>query len=310
MDRSELDGARVFDHNRNLYGRRKDGSSFPIELTITGMRYDDVTKFAGIIRDITDRKRNEQLKNEFVSTVSHELRTPLTSIKGSLGLVKAGTVGELSEQAIGMVEIAYSNSERLVRLINDILDIKKIEAGKMSFQMKVQKLSALVASAMVDIAGYAEQLGVSLELSKVEWEDYVIGDADRLQQVFANLISNAAKFSPEGGKVDISVSRVGACLRVAVHDDGPGIPVKNRDSIFSKFSQVDGSDSRQTSGTGLGLNIAKSIVNSHRGGIFFECGAGAGTTFYVDLPVWEDGRDEPSSESDSEEEPEVLLYGS
>jgi PAS domain S-box-containing protein len=290
LDNSDLHAPRIINQSRDLEGRRKDGSTFPIELTVTRMDYDGKTMFAGIVRDITERKKTERMKNEFVSTVSHELRTPLTSIKGSLGLIRAGAVGDLPEQVGTMVEIAYSNSERLVRLINDILDIEKIEAGKVEFRMEVQNLSALVSGAIEANAAYAAQFGVSLELTGTVPGDRIFGDAGRLQQVFTNLISNAAKFSPEGGEVRISVTRVGANIRVAVHDDGPGIPREHRDDIFGKFFQADASDSRQKGGTGLGLNIAKTIIDMHRGEIFFECEPDAGTTFYVDLPAWHDKR--------------------
>jgi CheY-like chemotaxis protein len=157
----------------------------------------------------------------------------------------------------------------------------------MEFLMEVQNLSAFVSGAIETNAAFAEQFGVSLELTGAVLRDRIFGDTGRLQQVFTNLISNAAKFSPEGGTVKISVTRVGANFRVAVHDDGPGIPEENRHDIFNKFIQADASDSRQKGGTGLGLNIAKTIVHLHRGEIFFDCLPEQGTTFYVDLPAWD-----------------------
>lgn len=286
LDNTDLHAARVIDQSRDLEGRRKDGSTFPIELTVSRMEYDGETMFAGIVRDITERKKSERLKNEFVSTVSHELRTPLTSIKGSLGLIEAGAVGELPPELKTMVDIAFKNSERLVRLINDILDIEKIEAGKMEFRMEVHNLSALISSAIDTNAAFADQYGVTLELSEVVPQDRIFGDTDRLQQVFANLLSNAVKFSPKGGNVEIAVSRVNTGFRIAVHDDGPGIPDEYREQIFEKFSQVDSSDSRKKGGTGLGLNIARTIVETHKGKLYFESNPGKGTVFFVDLPEW------------------------
>ncbi|NQV19847.1 MAG: response regulator, partial [Rhodospirillales bacterium] len=210
----------------------------------------------------------------------------LTSIKGSLGLIEAGAVGELPPELKTMVDIAFKNSERLVRLINDILDIEKIEAGKMEFRMEVHNLSALISSAIDTNAAFADQYGVTLELSEVVPQDRIYGDTDRLQQVFANLLSNAVKFSPKGGNVEIAVSRVNTGFRIAVHDDGPGIPDEYREQIFEKFSQVDSSDSRKKGGTGLGLNIARTIVETHKGKLYFESNPGEGTNFFVDLPEW------------------------
>jgi PAS domain S-box-containing protein len=289
IDHSDLHVARVIDLSRDLKGQRKDGTQFPIELTISAMEYDGKAKFAGIVRDITDRKRAERMKNEFVATVSHELRTPLTSIKGALGLVKAGAAGGVTPDIKSMIDIAFKNSERLVHLINDILDIEKMEAGKMEFQMENQDLSALVSSSILANSTYAEQFGVTLELVDVVPPYRILGDADRLQQVLANLLSNAIKFSPEGGRVKVSVSRIEMGFSVAVHDDGIGIPASHHAQVFEKFSQVDASDSRQKGGTGLGLHIAKSIVETHHGKIYFESEAGVGTTFHVDLPgAWPD----------------------
>ena len=276
--------ARFIERPREMECRRKDGSTFLIELSVSNLEYEGQTKYAGIIRDITDRKRAEKMKNEFVSTVSHELRTPLTSIKGALGLVQAGAVGELLPDTKSLVGIAYKNSDRLVRLINDILDIEKIEAGKMDFQMETHNLSELLSNAIDANAGFADQYGVALELSSVEPRNQIYGDAYRLQQVFVNLLSNAVKFSPRGGNVKIAVARIETGYRISFHDDGPGIPEEYNESIFEKFCQVDASDNRQKGGTGLGLHIAKSIIDTHKGKLYFESKSNLGTTFFVDLP--------------------------
>ncbi len=241
-----------------------------------------------LIRDITERKKVERLKNEFVSTVSHELRTPLTSIRGSLGLVLGGISGEISSQTRTMIEIAYKNTERLVRLINDILDIEKIESGKLVFEMRPLDIVSLVEQTLEANQAYGQEYGVSIELVQFEEGLKVRGDNDRLTQVLTNLISNAVKFSPQGGTVKIGVERYKTgLLRVSIKDDGPGIPLEFQNRIFQKFAQADNSNTRQKGGTGLGLSIARAIVESHGGELDFETDIGIGTSFYFDLPLWE-----------------------
>ena len=238
-----------------------------------------------IIRDISERKAADRLKNEFISTVSHELRTPLTSILGSLGLVKGGVAGEIPPQARAMLEIAHKNSERLVRLINDILDIEKIESGKMAFRLERAELMPLVEHAIDANRTYGEQFGVGFVVQEALPGVVVRVDPDRLTQVLTNLLSNAAKFSPRDRLVSVSVTRRGDQVRVAVSDTGPGIPQEFRHRIFQKFAQADSSDTRQKGGTGLGLSISKVIVERMGGRIGFETAPGAGTTFYFELPV-------------------------
>lgn len=246
--------------------------------------------FAGMVmtQDITQRKEVERLKNDFVSTVSHELRTPLTSIRGSLGLVLGGVAGELPAQANAMVEIAYKNSERLVRLINDILDIEKIESGKMVFAMNPLELGPVIEQALEDNLAYGTQFDVKFHLEQAIPEVKIIGDSDRLLQVLTNLLANAAKFSPPGDKVLISVVHNGGTVRVSITDHGPGITQEFRKIIFQKFAQEDTSATRQKGGTGLGLSISRAIIEKHQGLIGFETIPGVKTTFYFELPVLED----------------------
>ena len=235
--------------------------------------------------DISERRAIEQLKNEFVSVVSHELRTPLTAIRGSLGLIAAGKTGLLPEKTKGMVDIAVQSTDRLVRLINDILDIEKIESGKMAFQLRPIALVPVVEQALESTRAYGERLGVTFSLDVRSGDVRVRGDVDRLTQVMANLLSNAAKFSPPKSDVAVTVSRINGKVRVAVRDRGPGIPDEFQGRIFQKFSQADTSDTRQKGGTGLGLSISKAIVEKHGGTIYFETEKGAGTTFFFDLPA-------------------------
>ncbi|HEU4325579.1 MAG TPA: PAS domain S-box protein [Roseiflexaceae bacterium] len=241
-----------------------------------------------IVRDITDRKTVERMKNEFVSTVSHELRTPLTSIRGALGLVAGGVAGELPKQARSMIEIAHKNSERLVRLINDILDMEKIESGKIVFNLRPQELLPLVEQAVESNRDYAAQFGVTLELAAHgDLAGALVNvDGDRLVQVLTNLISNAAKFSPSGAVVTVAAERRGDLLRMSVVDHGPGIPAEFHSRMFQKFAQADSSSTRRQGGTGLGLSIARTIVERLGGQISFTTAPDRGTTFAVDLPEW------------------------
>lgn len=255
-------------------------------------------------QDITKRKEVDRLKNEFISTVSHELRTPLTSIRGSLGLIAGGVAGPIPDRAKSMIDIAYKNSERLVRLINDILDIEKIESGKMVFNFKPIELMPLIDQAIEANRAFGAQYQVSFVITESVPGIRINADADRLTQVMTNLLSNAAKFSPPGSQVEISVRRVGQGVRVAVRDHGSGIPEEFKKRIFQKFAQADSSDSRQKGGTGLGLSIVKAIVEKHDGTVAFDTSEGVGTTFYFEIPEWQPLSTEDVVESSN---PRVLI---
>lgn len=215
----------------------------------------------GSLFDITERKRSEQMKNDFISTVSHELRTPLTSIRGSLGLVAAGAAGEIPPKVAGLIKIAHSNSERLVRLINDILDIEKIESGRMPFDPRPMALRPLIEQAIESSSNYLADQNVSVILDDQAPGALAAIDPDRLHQVMLNLLSNAIKYSPQDGQVTVRLTRQESMVRLSVIDQGPGIPHAFQSRIFGKFEQADSSDSRQKGGTGLGLSIVKAIVD-------------------------------------------------
>ncbi|HYM33845.1 MAG TPA: ATP-binding protein [Steroidobacteraceae bacterium] len=238
-----------------------------------------------VVRDITESKEIERIKSELVATVSHELRTPVTSIRGSLGLIAAGASGPLSERTKHLVDIALRNSDRLALLINDLLDMEKIESGKMRFQLGRHSLIVLIRQAIEANAAYAESHGVEISVSLPSDDAVVVVDPDRLLQVMANLLSNAAKFSPRGAIVDVAVTVHSETIRVAVRDRGPGIPDEFRGRIFQKFSQADNSDARAKSGTGLGLAICKALIERMDGTIAFDTDVGSGSTFYFDLPL-------------------------
>lgn len=238
-----------------------------------------------VVHDVTELKRTEKLKNEFVSIVSHELRTPLTSIRGSLGLLISGVLGDFSEKAKKLLEIANNNCDRLLLLINDILDIEKIEAGKMEFQLAHHDLNTIVYKSVEANKMYAEKYSIEFEAILPSDQLIVHVDNGRLMQVLANLLSNACKFSPQNEKVLIEVKPIGSQVRVAVSDKGSGIPLEFQSRIFQKFSQADSSDTRGKGGTGLGLNISKSIIEKMGGTLEFKSQMNEGTTFYFDLPL-------------------------
>ncbi len=241
---------------------------------------------AGTVQDVTEEKRIERMKAEFVSTVSHELRSPLTSIRGSLGLLTGGVAGALPPQARELVLIAERNSERLIRLVNDILDTEKIESGKMVFDLKVMELQTLVEHAVESMEGYAREHRVVLRVAAPEEPIRASVDADRFTQVMTNLISNAVKFSPAEAIVEIELGRAAdGGASIEVRDRGPGIPSEFQPRIFQRFSQADSSSSRQKGGTGLGLSIAKAIVEHLGGTIGYRTSLGEGSTFFVQLPA-------------------------
>ncbi len=308
---------------RELQGLRSDGSVFPLDLTITEMQVGGELMFTGVVRDITERNENDRIKREFISTVSHELRTPLTSIKGALGLLMAGVSGDLPKRMQEMLNIAHNNCDRLVRLINDILDIEKIAAGKMEFRMEALDLVEVLKQAVDANRAYGENLNVSMKLDVCPDEALVLGDQDRLQQVLANLLSNAAKFSPTGGEVLIRCIQTGEGssigYRVEVIDHGSGIPDDFRDKLFKRFSQVDTSDIRQKGGTGLGLSICRAIIDYHKGEIDFISKVNEGATFYFELPQWSAAREQDQVEHDQtvphmhrilvcEDEPDIAAF--
>jgi PAS domain S-box-containing protein len=276
---------RIIGLGREVEGRRKDGSVFPMDLAVSLSTHHGQPLFIGVARDITERKRVELMKTEFVSTVSHELRTPLTSISGALGLIVGGALGELPEQAKVMLDIAYKNSKRLALLINDLLDMEKLAAGKMQLDLQTQLLMPLVEQTLESVHSYGDQYQVNFELVERADDVLVRVDSGRLQQVLSNFLSNAAKFSPSGSRVEVAVRQRKNSVQVEVIDHGSGIPDEFRNRIFQKFSQADSSDTRQKGGTGLGLAISKELIERMNGLIGFDSEEGRGACFYFQLPI-------------------------
>ena len=278
--------AKIIGSGREVEGRRKDGSNFPMDLAVSETIHNGQRLFVGLVRDISERRRNDQMKTEFVSTVSHELRTPLTSINGALGLLVAGALGEVPAKMLPMLSIANKNCQRLGRLIDDLLDMEKMAAGKISFDLEVQPLMPLIEQAIEGTQAYAEKFKVSYAV--IESVEGVLArvDGGRLQQVLTNLLSNAAKFSLPGDQIKITVNVMDKMVRVSVTDHGAGIPKQFHSRIFQKFAQADSSDTRSKGGTGLGLAISKEMIERMNGVIGFSSEEGIGSCFYFDLPVW------------------------
>lgn len=236
-----------------------------------------------IVQDISEDRRIERLKREFVSTISHELRTPLTAIRGAIGLLRGGAAGEVNEEAAKLLSISDANSERLLVLVNDLLDIDRIESGELSFEMKPLAIRPFLEEALRVTATYASQHQVKLQLVTDGGDARVNANHDRLMQIMYNLLSNAVKFSPAAATVEVSYSLSPDMVTLCVADHGPGIAEEFQPLIFERFTQGDASDSRKVGGTGLGLSISRALVERHGGRIWFETGP-AGTRFFVSLP--------------------------
>lgn len=265
---------------------RKDGSRYPVLLNGMLLREQDGREVIwSMIEDITERRRNDRLKTEFLSTVSHELRTPLTALNGVLGLLASGTLGSINDKQQQMLTLASNNGKRLGLLINDLLDMDKLLAGKLDMTLKPHALQPLLAQAVADNQSYAKQHQVNLVLGDCDDHLAVRADALRLNQVLANLLSNAAKFSSAGQQVRLSAERQAERVVLSVQDQGCGIPLDFQPQIFSKFAQADGSDTRKKGGTGLGLAITKELVERMGGEIGFESTPNVATVFRVSLPV-------------------------
>ena len=265
-----------------IEGRRADGSHFWMEVQIAELMHLTEPKQVIVVRDITERRRVERMKEEFISTISHELRTPLTAIAGSLDMVVMGVLGKLNPDQEELLLIAQRNSQRLSCLINDLLDMDKLVSGSFEMAIDAYELAPIVTESIDLNASYAAQFGVIYRLSGGCPEE-VMADGARLQQVLANFLSNAAKFSPENSIVDVMVSDLGSYARISVMDTGTGIPEAKWPQLFAKFSQLDSSDTRQRSGTGLGLAITKALAESMQARVGYEPRKPNGSVFYIDL---------------------------
>jgi PAS domain S-box-containing protein len=276
---------RIFGVGREFFGIKKDGEKVPVEVSLSVINLGNQQILTGIVRDITERKEAEQRVKDFYSTVSHELRTPLTAIRTALGILEHSFMGELTEQARPVVQVASKETDRLIRLINDILDIRKIEAGKLDLKLKKLDPREIINRAVDGVNTLADEAGIKLERDLPETRR-VLADEDRLQQVLTNLLSNAIKWSPIDGVVRIKIREIDQRCRFEVTDEGPGIPEDEIDKLFGRFQQVSSRDDRSRGGTGLGLAIAKAIVEQHGGDIGVELKNGdKGSMFWFELPL-------------------------
>jgi len=264
--------------------RRQDGTFFPVELSVNPM-HDETGVVVGAVmtfRDISARRAMEKLKDEFVSTVSHELRTPLTAVRGALGLVSSGRLGTLPEKAVRPMEIAVVNTDRLVKLINDILDIERLESGRITLMKRAHEPRVLVEQSVQPLQPLLEKARVAVEIDTCD--DAVLADGDRIVQTLTNLLSNAIKFSPAGSTIRVRTARgMNDTVLFSVADEGRGVPADKADAIFERFQQVDASDAREKGGSGLGLAICRSIIRQHGGEIWVSSEPGHGATFSFSL---------------------------
>ena len=282
----EIMQSRVPISGLKLRNPRRDGIAIVCEWTVTPLvnTTGDVVAVIAQGRDITQQLEAERMKKEFTSTLSHELRTPLTSIIGSLQLINSGVLGDIDKDVLELTTIAERNGQRLLDLINDILDVEKIESGKLTLFVETLDLAELVTESLTLNRAFADRFKVGLAVVGDRQPVRVNADRKRLLQVMTNLISNAAKFSPEGSTVGVSMETLDGHIRVGVHDHGPGIPENFRNRIFGRFAQADMSHTRQKGGTGLGLAICKRLVEMMGGKIGFSDRTGGGTTFWFELP--------------------------
>ena len=277
-------GASEINQPVEIEGLNINKQAFPLELSLAGWRIGDRKNYTLIVRDITERKRVDRMKSEFISTVSHELRTPLTAIGGSLALIENGVTGDIDPQTMELVKTAHRNAKRLTNLVNDLLDTEKLASGKMRFNYEHCDLPGLLDHAIEINRPVATHADIDLEVTKID-PGTVYVDPQRFDQVMTNLLANAIKFSSAGNKVEVSAEHHDDKVRIAVRDNGVGVPEEFHTQIFNKFEQADSSDSRKYGGTGLGLSIVKFIVEKFNGTVGFRSVPGRETVFYFDIPM-------------------------
>lgn len=277
--------SEMLDVGQELVGLRKSGKEFAMELALSAITNEAEISYVGVIRDISDRKHTDKLKNEFIATVSHELRTPLTSISASLAIIESGSLGILPEKVNNLIQIAKQNSLRLQNLINDLLDMDKLLSNKIEFNYKNFDAVALVEKTIAANQYIADKHHVRFQISSAEANCNIYADEARTQQVLAHLLSNAAKFSNLHAVVDLSISKTTSFVKILVTDHGLGIAPEFKPNIFSSFTQADSSSTRHKDGSGIGLTISKELIEKMGGKIGFTSNLGQGSSFYFELPV-------------------------
>lgn len=267
----------------DLVGRRRNGDCFPLEIALFSFDEAAQTYYAAHMMDVSKRYEVDRMKHDFVSTVSHELRTPLTSIRGALGLVASGALGDIGAEAREMIGVAERNSVRLINLINDILDIERLESGRMEMSPARTTMKSIIERSLENVATLADQEGILLEVRSAD--GMLLADEDRIVQVLINYLSNAIKFSPRGAAVTVTSEQNNGWIMCSVEDHGTGISEEAQKKLFQRFERVDASDSRRRGGTGLGLAISKAIVQHHGGSVGLRSQEGRGSTFWFRLPA-------------------------
>jgi PAS domain S-box-containing protein len=276
--------------NHDVIGVKSNGEQFPLELQLACIQRKNEKLFIAVVRDISERKRLEQAKQEFISNISHELRTPLTSILASLSLMKSGALGQFSEQAEKIIHIADQNGQKLGALINDLLDMDKLINGKMNVDFKIQPIYPLVVKAIENLAAMAKRNEITVELLRQDSGWVAKVDSSKLHHILTNLLSNAIKFSPAHTQVTVNILNNINKLRIEIIDQGPGIPREEHDLLFQKFYQVDRSNSRPVGGAGLGLAISRELITLMHGEIGLSSEPGKGSCFFIELPLINDGK--------------------
>lgn len=272
------DEAEVLTYESEHFGKAVE-ISLQLEQAVDGKPY-----LLAVVRDITHRREIDAARSAFVATVSHELRSPLTSVMGALKLITAGAFGAMPEKPAALLDVALRNVDRVVLMINDLLDLEKLDAGRMEIELGPTDLSAVIEDAVAANAGYADELGVAFSCRGTDRPRMIEGNHQRMIQVLNNLLSNAAKFSRPGGVIEVELRDRGDNLQLLVKDSGVGIPKEAHARLFERFAQAGPPVHAGRRGTGLGLSIAKAIVEHHGGAIRFTSKVGVGTTFWIDLP--------------------------
>jgi PAS domain S-box-containing protein len=285
----ETGRSNILGNDREVVAKKSDGTEFPIELAVSEVLLHEKSIFTGIVRDISERKRLEKIESEFISNVSHELRTPLTAIYGSLKIIASNSISDIPQKAHNLVDMALRNTERLKLLINDILDMQKIESGCMEFSFQEMDLVSLTKEIIESMRAYTDNMEIKVNLLTASDHLYIVADEARMSQVITNLLSNASKFSEKQGEVIIRIEDEEDMVRFSIEDKGRGIPDTFKDRIFTRFAQADSSDEKEHEGTGLGLSIVKEIINYHKGHIWFDSKEGEGTMFFFEFKKYRSG---------------------
>lgn len=281
--KAECAGVLSGDEDYATYEEVVDGTPYEVRARLLES-FSGNHKLIVMLRDVSEQIETERAKSELLATISHELRTPMTSIKGAFGLLLSNAAGEIPEKARDMLSIGYRNADRLVTIINDILDIEKIAANQMSFELITAPLSNVIKEAVAANEQFADRFDVKVRIDERDLETCARHDFDRTLQVLTNLLSNAAKFSPPGGEVVVAVSEAGGSVRISVKDQGAGLSPEEQEQVFERFAQVSPTSNRGVTGTGLGLSIARTIMEKQHGRVGVSSKLGEGSTFYVEFP--------------------------